>query len=159
MLPTSEQEISNAKNFAFIPISPKRLPAARLVEPGGQSRIGHYHRQRPTQSKTKSLSDSKAFVLFDADFVPEFGWVGARTWKSCTRKEDLLPGFGVVTDVNAFHQEENILRDIGGMVGQPFQVAGHKHQVDPLANCLGVLFHVSDQFLVNRIAQLIDGVV
>src|ERR1035437_267660 len=79
MLPTSEQEISKAKNFAFIPISPKHVPTACLVQPDGRGRIGHYHRQRPTQSKTKSSSDSKALVWFDAGFVPEFGWVVART--------------------------------------------------------------------------------
>ena len=56
---------------------------------------------------------------------------------------DLLPGFGVVTDVNAFDQEENILGDIGGVVGKALQVARHKHQVDSLANRLGVAFHVS----------------
>jgi hypothetical protein len=60
MLPSSEHEISNAKNFAFIPISPERSPTARSVSLNGQSRIGHYHRQRPTQSKAKSLSDAKA---------------------------------------------------------------------------------------------------
>ena len=47
--------------------------------------------------------------------------------KRCSREKGLLPRFSVVTDVNAFHQEEDILGDVGGMVGKPFQVAGHKH--------------------------------
>src|SRR5271157_4749359 len=75
------------------------------------------------------------------------------------RGSSFNPGFSVVTDVNAFDQEENILGDIGGMVGKPFQVARHKHEVDSLTDRLGVAFHVTDQLLVNRAAQLVDGVV
>src|ERR1019366_10827519 len=82
-------------------------------------------RERPnwtlSSSKADTVKDKIVFGLKGPGLVrcrfrPRV-WMGCRQdVKRCSREEDLIPGFSVVTDVNAFHQEEDILSDVGGMI-------------------------------------------
>jgi len=57
-------------------------------------------------------------------------------------------GFGVVADVNAFDEVENVFGDVGGVVGDAFEAPNHGHQVNALRYCCGLCLHVADKLLV-----------
>ncbi len=73
--------------------------------------------------------------------------------------EGLWTGLGVVADVDALHKIENVLGDVGGMVRYALEIAGHEHEADALGNRVRSLLHRFDKLLVDRVAQVIDGVV
>src|SRR6185437_8443578 len=68
-------------------------------------------------------------------------------------------GFGVVADVDAFHQEQHVFGDVGGVIGDALQVADHYHQIKSLLNVAGVLLHETSELVVAGGAQAIDGVI
>jgi cyanophycinase-like exopeptidase len=67
--------------------------------------------------------------------------------------------FGVVADIHAFDEKNHILSDIRSVVGDAFEIASDKDEVETLADCGGVFLHVSDQLTINIIPQLVDRVV
>ena len=61
----------------------------------------------------------------------------------------LLVGFEVMPDVHAFHHEEGILGDVGGMVGDALQVPRDENEIDRLRNHGGIALHERNQLGVN----------
>src|ERR1035438_9267852 len=57
----------------------------------------------------------------------------------------------VVPDIGALHPEDYILGDVGGVISNPLQVAGHEQGIQSLPHNLGPLVH--------RLDQLDEGVV
>src|SRR5579884_2702725 len=73
--------------------------------------------------------------------------------------EESGAGFGVMANVDAFHEKQNILGDIGGVVRNAFEVPSHKDQVQGGGNPLRVLFHEANHFVVDSVSQIVHGVI
>ena len=71
----------------------------------------------------------------------------------------MLANFGMMPHVDAFHQEQDIFRDVGGVVGDALQIVGDKHQVDGPRDGGALFLHEGDQLLVNGVAQAVHLVV
>lgn len=54
--------------------------------------------------------------------------------------ESLL-NFGVVADVDAFDEKDDVFRDVRGVIGNPFEVAGDKNQIETLTDDGRIVFH------------------
>src|ERR1039457_3695719 len=67
--------------------------------------------------------------------------------------------FGVVTDVDALHEEDHVFGDVGGVVADALQVAGHEDQVDGGWNDGGIPLHDGQELGVNGVAQVVYLVV
>jgi hypothetical protein len=53
----------------------------------------------------------------------------------------LLAHFGVVPDVDSLHQEQNVLRDVGGVIGDALQVVCDEHQIHGARNGGALFLH------------------
>src|SRR5436190_24051206 len=71
----------------------------------------------------------------------------------------LLACFRVMPDVDAFHQEQHILGDVGGMVSDTLQAPGNPDQIESLWDIMRILFHEADQFVVGGGTETVDCVV
>ena len=67
--------------------------------------------------------------------------------------------FGVMADVDALHQEENILGDISGVIGDALQIMSDEHQVHSAWNGGSLFLHEGDQLLIDSITQAINFIV
>ena len=65
----------------------------------------------------------------------------------------------VVPNVNAFDQEENVFGDVGGVVGDAFQIANDGEQIESLIDLAGVALHKADQLVIAGGAHIVDGVI
>jgi len=52
--------------------------------------------------------------------------------------------FGVMADVDALDQEQNVFGDVGGVVGDALQVMGDEHEVDGAGDGGAFLLHEGD---------------
>src|ERR1019366_5063668 len=62
-------------------------------------------------------------------------------------------------DVDPLHQKQYVFGDVGGVVGDPLQIADDHHQVESLLDVAGVFLHEAGKFVVAGGAQAVDGVV
>ena len=64
-----------------------------------------------------------------------------------------------VADFQAAHPEENVLGDIGGVVGDAFEMAGGENVVEIGRRQRGVFGHAGEQGFENLIAILVNDIV
>jgi hypothetical protein len=74
MLPISEQEISKAKNFAFIPVSPKLWPRPP-AENGRSYPDWTFHHQKANAVKDKIALGPEGLCFVRCKFLPRV-WMG-----------------------------------------------------------------------------------
>src|SRR5215469_9955551 len=65
----------------------------------------------------------------------------------------------VMANVGALHPENDVLRYVGGVVGNAFEVAGYEQGVQGLADDVGPLVHGLDQLDESVVAHAIDDVI
>src|ERR1035438_68224 len=65
----------------------------------------------------------------------------------------------VVPDIRALHPEDYILGDVGGVISNPLQVAGHEQGIQSLPHNLGPLVHRLDQLDEGVVAHAVDHIV
>src|SRR5579863_2427570 len=65
----------------------------------------------------------------------------------------------VVPDVGALHPEDYVFGDVGGVVGDAFQIAGHQQRVQSLTDDFGVVVHGLDQLDESVVAHAVDHAV
>ena len=88
------------------------------------------------------------------------GWpaLTSRT-RQVRRWPGLAPVLGVVLDRLAFDQEDHVLPDVGGQVGDPLQVAADEEELHAGADGVRIFHHVGQQDAEHRAVQRIDLVV
>ena len=59
----------------------------------------------------------------------------------------------MMADVNAIDHKDGVLRDVGGMISDPFETTGDVHQIKRTINRLGVLGHADFQQLDDLCLQ------
>jgi len=62
-------------------------------------------------------------------------------------------------DIDAFHQEQHVLGDVGGMVRDPLQAPGNPDQIEGLGDVPRILFHKADQLVVGGCAETVYGII
>src|ERR1700691_1060662 len=65
----------------------------------------------------------------------------------------------VVADVGALHPEDYVFGDVGGVVGDALQVAGHEQSVECLPHDFGTLIHGLDQLDEGIVFHAVDHVI
>ena len=55
--------------------------------------------------------------------------------------------------VHTLHEEQNVLGDVGGVVGDALQIARHRKQRQSFLNIVRVLLHVTHQLVIARRAK------
>ena len=65
----------------------------------------------------------------------------------------------MVAYIHALDKEEHILGDIRGVVGDSFQIMGHKNQVEGRANGIFSTFRLFEQYAIYGVFELVDLVV
>src|SRR6266702_7759228 len=68
-------------------------------------------------------------------------------------------GFGVVADVDAFDEVENVFGDVGGVVGDAFEASDHGHQVKALRYGCWVSPHIAGKLLIYCRAEVIHFII
>src|SRR5207245_11697030 len=66
---------------------------------------------------------------------------------------------GGMAHVVTFDHVDDVLRDIGGVIGDSFQILGDKDQLKRLKDYGGIAHHVAQQLAKNLIAECIDLVI
>src|SRR5215471_16899281 len=70
-----------------------------------------------------------------------------------------LLGMHVVAHIRTLHPEDDILGDVGGVVGNAFQVASDEQGVQCLTNDFGAIIHGLDELNEGVVPHAIDDVV
>src|SRR6266404_2750086 len=65
----------------------------------------------------------------------------------------------IVPDIGTLHPEDDVLGDVGGVVGNALQIASHQEGIQSLAYDLGALVHGLDQLNEGIVAHAVDHVV
>ena len=65
----------------------------------------------------------------------------------------------VVADVGALHPEDDVFGDVGGVVGDSLQVAGHEQRIERLAHDFRAIVHGLDELNEGIVAHAVDHVV
>src|SRR5258708_12693757 len=71
----------------------------------------------------------------------------------------MLFGTYVVAHVGALHPEDNVLGDVGGVVGNALQIARYEERVEGLPHDFGTLVHRLDELDEGIILHAIDDVI
>src|SRR5271166_2157455 len=66
---------------------------------------------------------------------------------------------GAMTDVRSLHPEDDVLCDIGGVVGYALEIAGYKKRVESLANYFRAIVHGFDELDEGIVAHAVDDVI
>src|SRR6202034_4532859 len=64
----------------------------------------------------------------------------------------------VVPDIGALHPEDDVLGDVGGVIGNPLEIAGHEKGVQGLAHDLGAFVHGLNQLDESVVAHRVNHV-
>src|SRR5205823_5122485 len=64
-----------------------------------------------------------------------------------------------VTNIETTDPEDDVLGNVGGVVGDAFKVAGGKNELEARAHQRGLFGHVQEELFKNAIAVLIDDIV
>ena len=64
-----------------------------------------------------------------------------------------------VTDIETTDPEDDVLGNVGGVVGDAFEVAGGKNELEARAHQRGLFGHVQEELFENAIAVLIDDII
>ena len=65
-------------------------------------------------------------------------------------------GGNVVTDIGSLHPEDYVFRDVGGVVGDAFEVARDEQCIESLAHGFRTLVHRLDQLKESNVPQEVD---
>ena len=61
-----------------------------------------------------------------------------------------------VADVVAWHDVDDVLGDVGGVVADALEVFGHKDQLEGREDHAGIVHHISAEFTEDLVAVVID---
>ena len=64
-----------------------------------------------------------------------------------------------MADINAFDQEQNVLSNVGGVVGDPLQIMSYKNQIECSTHRVFAAIRLLKQLAIDRVLELVDFVV
>src|SRR5580658_3945286 len=64
-----------------------------------------------------------------------------------------------VANIPSAKPEQNVLGNIGGMIGNAFQVPGGEYQMENRVHAMGILGHICEQALEDPVAVGVDDII